>query len=495
MQIIIFTIAILAIFFIWARSKIGRKLSGNEFDIIIIGAGSGGLNAASFMNKAGFKTLLIDKSDRNIGGDCLNFGCVPSKALIHVARMIKNGRDVERFGLKTDGTVDIGRVVAYIKEKQDTIREDENFQALSKKGITVKLGLAKFISSNTVILDGQEYKARKIIIATGSRPKELDIPGIKDVPNIFTNETIFDINFLPKKMVVIGGGPIGMELGQAFKYLGSDVSVVVKGDSILNKEDPEVSRFIFEKLSKDGIRFYLNSQPEKIADGNKIVIKVGADKEVSLEFDALLVAVGRFLNTEGLDLEKAGVEMEGGKIKVDSYLRTTNKKVFLVGDIAGQHQFTHAAELHAKLVLRNFFSPFKKKLETDKMSWVTYTDPEIATFGLNGKDLNKKQLKYLTIRKSFKNDDRAIVDESTEGMLKLFISSDKKILGGTMAAKNAGEMIQELILANSAGLKINTLFNKIYPYPVASRINRKAVSEHMAGQLTPFVKKLLRILY
>ena len=465
------------------------------FDIIIIGAGSGGLNVASFMNKAGFRTLLVDKSDRNIGGDCLNFGCVPSKALIHVARMIKNGKNIERFGLKTDGVVDIGKVTAYIKEKQDIIREDENFQALSGKGITVKLGSAKFVSSNAVVIDGQEYRARKIIIATGSRPRKLDIPGIKDASNIFTNETIFDINFLPKKMVVIGGGPVGIELGQAFRYLGSDVSVVVHDSSILNKEDPEVSRFIFEKLSKDGMRFYLDSRPEEIVDGNKIIIKDGADKEVSLEFDALLVAVGRSLNTEGLDLEKAGVEIDSGKIKVDSYLKTINKNIYLVGDIAGQHQFTHAAELHAKLVLNNFFSPLKKRLKTDKMSWVTYTDPEIATFGLSEKDLNKKRLKYFTIRKSFKNDDRAIIDESTDGMLKLFLSSDKKILGGTMVAKNAGEMIQELILVNNAGLKINALFDKIYPYPVASRINRKAVSEHMAGQLTPFVKKLLRILY
>ncbi|QQG46322.1 MAG: FAD-dependent oxidoreductase [Candidatus Niyogibacteria bacterium] len=472
-----------------------REFINKTFDIIVIGAGSGGLNVASFMNKAGFKTLLIDKSDRNIGGDCLNFGCVPSKALIHVARIIKNGKGVERFGLKTNGAVDIGKVTAYIKEKQGIIREDENFRALSKKGITVKLGLAKFISSNAVVLGGEEYEARKIIIATGSRPKQLDIPGVKDASNIFTNETIFDINFFPKKMVVIGSGPIGMELGQAFKYLGSDVSVVVRGDSILNKEDPEVSDFIFKQLSEDGMRFYMNSRPEKIVDRNKIVIKDGTGKEISLEFDALLVAMGRSLNTEGLNLEKAGVEMDNGKIKVDSYLKTTNKNIYLVGDVAGQHQFTHAAELHAKLVLKNFFSPFKKRLETDKMSWVTYTDPEIATFGLSEKDLDKKRIKYSTIRKSFKNDDRAIVDESTDGMLKLFLSSDKKILGGTMAAKNAGEMVQELILANSAGLKINALFDKIYPYPVASRINRKAASEHMAGRLTPFVKKLLKILY
>lgn len=465
----------------------------NNFDIIVIGAGSGGLNIAGFMNRAGFKVLLIDKSDKHIGGDCLNFGCVPSKALIHTARTVVGAKKAGQFGISSSGAADMRKIKEYIKAKQDIIRTHENAEYFRSIGMTVALGAAKFVSKNTVEVDDKQYSAKKIVIATGSRPRQMNIAGIENIP-LYTNETIFDIDFLPKKLLVVGGGPIGIEIGQAFNYLGSKVTVLQKEGMILPKEEGDIANMLLERLKEEGIEFHFNSTVKSIG-GNKLFAESnGENKHIS--FDAVFVAVGRKLNVEGLDLEAAGIEMsEGGeKIKVDDYLRTTNKRVYLCGDIAGKHQFTHAAELHAGLILRNFFSPFKKKLNTDNLSWVTYTNPEIATFGLGEDKLKERNIAYKTLESTFEEDDRAIVDDFRSGKVKLFISNGK-LLGGSMIAPNAGELFQELILAQASGLAIKHIFNKIYPYPTASRINKKTISQHFSGKLTEFSKKLLHILF
>ncbi len=463
------------------------------FDIIVIGAGSGGLNIAGFMNRVGLKVLLVDKSDENIGGDCLNFGCVPSKALIHIARLVKNSHDAKKFGIEITGNVDMTKVRNYIKDKQSIIREHENAEYFRSIGMTVVLGSAKFVSKNEVEVGGVTYKSKKIVISTGSRPRQLSIKGSEKL-NIYTNEEIFDIEKLPKRLLVIGGGPIGLEIGQAFNYLGSHVSVLHRSDKLLPKEDIEIANIFTDNLKREGVEFYFNSEIKEILDNNEVLIN-NDGKEIKPLFDAIFVAIGRELNTEGLELEKAGIEMDGRKIKVDKYLRTTNKNVYLCGDIVGGHQFTHAAELHAGVILNNFFSPVKKKYSPDKLSWVTYTNPEIATFGLSENELNKKGTKYKTLNSDFKEDDRAIVDDFGEGKTKLFVSNKGTLLGGTMIAPNAGELFQELVLLNNSGLKISNIFNKIYPYPTATRINKRVVSQHFAEKLTAFNKKVLKFLF
>lgn len=332
------------------------------FDIIVIGAGAGGLNVASFMSKAEFKVLLIDKEEQAIGGDCLNFGCVPSKALIHVAREIYTARASSRFGLSVAGATDISKVTGYIKEKQEIIRQDENSEALGKKGITVKFGKAKFTGSNSINLNGEIYRAKKIVLATGSRPRKLEIPGIDRVRNVFTNEDIFNISFLPRHLVVIGNGPIGLELGQAFFYLGSEVTLISRHHGILDKEDPEISGALMKYLKELGMEFELNVEPIRFESEDLLILRDREGKEKPVKFDAALVAIGRELNTGGLDLEKAGVKLNGSRLKVDKYLRTTNKNILSVGDISGLHLFTHAAELHAALILKNFFLRLKNRL-------------------------------------------------------------------------------------------------------------------------------------
>lgn len=471
-----------------------KNMKTSRFDIIVIGAGAAGLNVASFMNKAGFSVLLIEKEERNIGGDCLNFGCVPSKALIHAAREVHSARQARGYGLEVTGDVSMRQVREQIERAQDAIRVHENATWLREQGITVEIGTATFTAKNTVAVGGKRFRGKKIILATGGKPRELDSPGINEAP-VYTNETIFDIQFLPKRLVIVGGGPIGVELGQAFHYLGSDVTIVDKSEQFLPKEDPEIAAVLAQKLKKDGIMCLPGSDVTAVEDGKTLVIERDGEVE-RLPFDALFVGIGRVVDITPLNPRAAGIKCdERGRPVIDEYLRTTNKNVLAVGDVVGGLQFTHATELHAGLVIRNFFAPFKKKLDTDHFAWVTFTDPEVATFGLSEAALKKRRIPFRTVRQSFAEDDRAIIDQYRDGLLKLFVSPSGKILGGSMVAPGAGELVHELILAMSAGLSAEEVFNTVYPYPTAARINKRAISGIMSERLTPLSKKILRWLY
>ena len=472
------------------------------YDLIVIGAGSGGLNMASFMNSIGLKVLLIDRSDEHIGGDCLNTGCVPSKALIHIARMHKSAQKIAEFGLRLDGSIDLGKVMAHVREAQDIFREHESAAYFRSKGMTVVLGEASFVSGDSVKVGTEVYRGKKIVIATGSRPRLLTIPGTDEVEKngrLYTNENIFTLDTLPRKLLVVGAGPIGIELGQAFAYLGSEVTIVSNDSLILPREDSVLSAILFERLCKDGVKFHFNKNTLRFEKGSLIVLEdATSHEEISLTFDAVLVSIGRELNIESLALDKAGIALdERGQIKVDAYLRTTNKNILVCGDVAGKHQFTHAAELHAGVIIKNMLTPFfKKKLSSDAFSWVTYTTPELATYGVSQADLKKRNVPFQVIESSFREDDRAITDDARYGYTKMFVhTKTKQILGGTMVAPNAGELIQELILATASGLTTGAIFNKVYPYPTASRINKRVVANNERGRLTPFVKRLLRFLY
>ncbi|RME30916.1 NAD(P)/FAD-dependent oxidoreductase [Candidatus Woesearchaeota archaeon] len=463
-------------------------------DIIVIGAGSGGLNIAGFMNRAGFNVLLIDKNDTAIGGDCLNFGCVPSKALIHVARLARDAQAAERFGITAQGRIDFRKVRAYITEKQNRIRQHENAAWFRAQGMDVVLGTAQFSGRQRVTVDGKEFQAKRIILATGSRPRPLTVPGIEQV-RVETNETIFGLEELPRRLLVVGGGPIGIELGQAFRHLGSEVTIIVRGKKFLPKESAEIAGVLRTQLEKEGVRCLFESEVEAFTGKHQAVVVSRGSRE-TVTFDVVLASIGRVLNTEGLALERAGIAVDSrGKIVVDSYLRTTNKNVFVCGDIAGAYQFTHAAELHASIIIGNFFRPrpLWKKVSYDTLSWVTFTSPEIATWGLSEEQLRKRGTPYERLVFDFDEDDRAIIDEA-QGKLVLYIAKDR-VLGGSMVGEHAGELAQELILATSAGIPLKALFEKVYPYPTASRVNKRAISLQYAKKLTPFTKRILHWLY
>ncbi len=468
----------------------------NKFDVIVIGAGSGGLNIASFMNRVGLKVLLVDRSAEHIGGDCLNFGCIPSKALLHVARTVHQVKQAGAFGYTVTGQADWSAVRAYIKSKQDVIRAHESVEWFESKGITVALGTATFLSKNTIVVDGVEYQSKKIVLATGSRPRALTGHGIERVARVLNNENIFTMESLPQRLLVIGGGPIGIEVAQALSHLGSTVTVVDPGAQILGKEDAGIAKVVLERMELDGVRFLLGHTLKEFVTATEAQLTSKDGVDVTVSYDAVFVGVGRVPNTEGLDLKTAGIEVDAaGKIVVDEYLRTTNKNVFLCGDIAGNYQFTHAAEMHAAVILKNFFSLRKKKFVSDSISWVTYTTPEVATYGLQEAQLQKRNIAYQTLVTDMTEDDRAITDGYEYGLAKMFIAKDGQILGGTMVAPQAGELIQELVLAQTHNMSVQELFNKTYAYPVASRINKRMIANYVAKRLTPRVNTLLRFLY
>lgn len=465
----------------------------------MIGSGSGGLSVGLFMNQAGFRVLMISLSDLDIGGDCLNDGCVPSKALIHVAGIAHSARLAENFGLKVDGNIDIKKAIDYVYQRQEIIREHENASWLQAQGIEVALGEARFTGKNEVEVSGEKYTGKKIVIATGSKPRKLKLEGIEKV-TWYDNESIFETDNLPKRLLVIGGGPIGIEISQAMSRLGSKVIVVDKKETILEHDDNAVTNVLLRQLQKEGIDFLFNANIKRFAGPNSAEIELNDGGKMTVEFDAVFVAVGRELHLDSLGLQNANIKMADRKIVVNEYLQTTNSNVFVCGDVAGDLQFSHAAEFHARILLNNFFSPFNKKLDNDHMSWVTFTDPELATFGLNEKQLKERNIGYERLEQGFDDDDRAVTDSFLYAKSVLFISKKtffkkQKILGGTMVAPHAGELIQELILANAEGLSISALFNKIYPYPVASRINQKMILEYKSKGLTAFIKKLLHLAY
>lgn len=462
-----------------------------KYDIIVLGAGSAGLNIASFMNTLKLKVLLVEK--HLIGGDCLNYGCVPSKALISLAHTAAQARKAGQLGLQLEGTINMKKVAETIAARQEVIREHENPDYFRQKGIEVAIGSPRFVSGNSIVINSKECSARRIVIATGSRPFIPPIEGIDNV-NYFTNETIFANRELPGTLLVIGGGPIGIELAQAYRRLGANVTVVDMEKRILPKEDEDISHALTGVLRKEGIDIRTGVRVMKFPGTHSVIIKNREEREETLSFDRVLVAAGRRLNIEGLDLEKAGIDVNKNKIVVDNYLRTTNKRVYCCGDAAGDYLFTHWAEYQASIVIKNMLSPFKKTVNRSLIAWVTYTDPEVASFGLSPRQMEAKRISYETISIPVKEVDRAICEAIEDGMLKVHISRGR-ILGGTLMAKNAGEMVGELIGFMTLKIPFSRIYSRIYPYPTMARVHRKAVQKYLGEKLTPRVIGILNRMY
>ncbi|MBF8965513.1 FAD-dependent oxidoreductase [Pontibacter sp. FD36] len=481
-------------------SASAKEPAVTAYDIIVIGAGSGGLSVALPMHAFGLRVLLIDKTDEAIGGECLNDGCVPSKALIHAARVVQQAREAGRFGLKVQGEASMADVMQFIRERQNIIRKHENAAYFRKIGIDVALGTARFVGKDGVEVDGKHYRGRKIVIATGSRPRRLSIPGAEEV-NFLTNQSIFELQQLPENLLVIGGGPIGIEMAQAFRRLGSAVTVVHDQEMILDKEAGEISSVLYKRLQEEGIRFVLKAETLRFTDAHHLLLKNIEGLEETLAYDEVLLSIGRELNYEQLDLPRAGIETTGRGIVVNEYLQTSNKQVYVCGDVAGSLLFSHAAEQQATVLLHNFMSPFRKKLDNRHMSWVTFTDPEVATFGYSESQLKEKNIRYEKLSMDFTQDDRAVVEDYRYGKLVLYIEKsgilnwNPRLLGGSMIAPHAGEMFQELVLANTHGMGINAFFDKIYAYPTGSTVNKRIVMAKKQQQLTPWIKKILKLLY
>jgi pyruvate/2-oxoglutarate dehydrogenase complex dihydrolipoamide dehydrogenase (E3) component len=455
-------------------------------DIIVIGAGSGGLTCAMFMKRAGFSVLLIDKTADSFGGDCLNHGCVPSKSLLHAAHRVHTAGVSPFMRGGTVGEINMPAVMDYVRQRQDIIRAHENPDYFNSLGIDIAIGSAEFSGRHQVSVSDETYSGKRIVIATGSSPKRVPVPGLETVPH-YDNENIFSISQLPKEFVFIGGGPIAVELGQAFSRLGSQVTIVQAGPRILEKEDEDVSAVMQTLLEREGVTIITKSRLKAIKNGVAVL-----DTSQQIPVDAVFLAVGRTPNTAGLQLDIAGVKTDAfGKITLDKSLRTSNKAVSVVGDAAGKHMFTHAAEMQAQTVLRSFFSPLKPRYKDAAMAWTTFSDPEISSFGRSKQQLNDERTNFKEITVSLTDDDRAITMDSTDGFLKLFVSPKGTILGGTMIGMRAGEVASEVLLMMHANIRLPKVLDKLYPYPVASRVIQNAARQFSGNRLESPINKLL----
>lgn len=478
-----------------------------HYELGVIGAGSAGLYIAIAAHKLGLKVLLLCKTAPEVGGECLNTGCIPSKALIYVSKLAQAHQEATAFGYSSSGSTDWQAVKAYIAQKQQVIRSHESVEYLQHMGIDVQLGEAHFGGRQKVEVQGEQFTAKNWVIATGSAPKRLterDYPELADIvlPQ-FTHEELFSLPELPKRLLVVGAGPIGTEMAQALHRLGVHVTVVSR-ERLLQHDPKELTTPLTELLQKEGIIFHLKHKIIRFRSANEVELEsLENGRQQLVHFDAVLAAIGRTLDYSTLQLDSAQVKLRQGKIQHNAFLQTTNENIFVAGDAAGGLYFSHAAELHGSIILQNLFSPVKKKLNYDTFSWVTFCSPELATWGLNEQQLRERKVSYRRVFYDFTATDRAVTDNYPKGLLVLYLSHTRlpylnsKVLGGSMLAPNAGELAQEWIGLNQQGATTSKIFNKLYPYPVSSRVNKEVLTELFLEQIKDksFIKKALSWVY
>ena len=462
------------------------------YDLAIIGAGSGGLSVAAAAAQFGQRVVLFEKG--KMGGDCLNYGCIPSKALIAAAKRAYAMRTAGIYGIKSiEPQVDFKKVHAYVQSVIAAIEPNDSVERFEKLGVKVVLAAARFRDAMSVEADGQVFTARRFVIATGSRPAVPPIPGLETV-SYLTNETVFENKMLPKHLIIIGGGPAGIELAQAHRRLGSDVTVIEALD-LLGKEDPELANIVLESLRGDGVKILAPSAIKRVAK-SKAGIAVELDGQATIEGSHLLVAAGRVANVEGLNLEAAGVACSAKGVNVDKGLRSSRKHIYAIGDAAGGLQFTHVANYHAGLVIRNALFRLPVRNRTDFIPHVTFTDPELAHAGLTEAEALKQFGSGIkVVRWPFHDNDRAQAEGKTAGLIKAVIGKRGKILGVGIVGVEAGELIQPWVLAMTEGLKIRSLASMVAPYPTLGEINRRVAVNYFSEFATnPWLRRVIGLL-
>ena len=462
------------------------------YDIAIIGAGSAGLSIAAAAAQFGEKVVLFEKA--KMGGDCLNVGCVPSKALIAAAKYAQAQRSSAPFGIAAvEPKVDYAKVMNYVQSVISKIAPNDSVARFEGLGVKVVQAAAKFVSPQMIEANGETFKARRFVIATGSRAGLPPIPGLKDVPYL-TNETLFDNRVLPTHLIVIGGGPIGLEMAQAHRRLGAKVTVL-EAFKALAKDDAELSAITLSALRNEGIDLRENvgiKSANKTKSGITIILNTGE----AIVGSHILVAAGRLPNIEGLNLEAAGIAYDRRGIKVDQGLRTTNRRVYAAGDCAGGLQFTHVAGYHAGLIIRNALFRLPVRNRTDIIPWVTYTDPELANVGLREIEARKQFGDYVNVlRWNFSENDRAQAEGKTDGLIKIILGKGGVILGAGIAGPQAGELIAPFILAVTKKIKISAIANLVLPYPTLSEVGKRAAITNYAGLAKkPMMRRILGLL-
>jgi pyruvate/2-oxoglutarate dehydrogenase complex dihydrolipoamide dehydrogenase (E3) component len=454
-----------------------------ECDICVIGAGSGGLSVAAGASQMGASTVLIERA--KMGGDCLNYGCVPSKALIAAAHAAEAVRRAPQFGVNAPPpTIDFNRVHDHVHGVIAAIAPHDSVERFEGFGVTVILDSARFTGPREVEAGGRLIRARRFVIATGSSPATPPVPGLDTVPYL-TNETIFDLRQAPGHLVVIGGGPIGVELAQAHRRLGAEVSVL-EMFTVLGRDDPELAEIVRRQLRQDGVELHEGIRIAGIEGqaGNIRVTLDGDDGQSVIEGTHLLVAAGRKPNLDGLGLDLAGIEFTPKGVTVDARLRTTNRRVFAIGDIAGPFQFTHMAGYHAGIVIRNALFRLPAKVDHSAVPWTTYTDPELAWVGRSEADARAKFGDNIRVlRFPFDDNDRAVAERNTEGMVKVITTAKGIVVGAGIVGPHAGELIQSWILPIARAMHIKHVAGLILPYPTLGEANKRAAGAFFTPSL------------
>jgi pyruvate/2-oxoglutarate dehydrogenase complex dihydrolipoamide dehydrogenase (E3) component len=465
-----------------------------SYNLVVIGAGAGGLVSAAGAAGVGARVALIES--HLLGGDCLTVGCVPSKALLRCAKAAAAVSNAAEFGVNISGevSVDFGFVMDRMRRLRASVAPVDSAKRYAEKlGVDVFIGKGCFTAKNTIEVNGQTLNFTKAVVATGGTAAVPNIPGLKNGPYL-TNATIFNMTELPAHLGVIGAGPIGIELAQAFQRFGSQVTVFSRSDKILPKEDPDAAKIVENALRRDGVTFAYNVNYKGVEsrDGKAPVTMVIEDDqgERTLEFDALLVATGRKPTVKGLGLEDAGIEYdERMGVKVNDQMLTTNPNVYAVGDVASKYQFTHMSDFGARLVIRNALFFGRDRFSNLLIPWATYTEPEVAHVGLYEKDLKERNIAFATFTREFSEVDRGIVDGETEGFVKIHVKKGTdQIVGATIVGSHAGDMISEITVAIQSGMGLGKLANVIHPYPTAAEAIRQCGDAYNRSRLTPTVK-------
>lgn len=465
-----------------------------RYHLVAIGGGTAGLVSAAGAAGLGARSALIER--HLMGGDCLNVGCVPSKGVIRAARAWHEARTAgERFGapaVAPGSHGDFGAVMERMRRLRAGISKHDSAQRFTSLGVDVFLGNGRFVSPEEIEVAGKRLRFRRAVIATGGRAAVPPVPGLAEA-GYLTNETLFNLTDLPRRLVVIGGGPIGCEMAQAFARFGSRVTHLVREAHVLPREDADAAAIVQDAMKRDGVcfEFGVSLQEVRRQDGASVVAFERGGQRHEVPADEILVAIGRSPNVEGLGLDEAGVRYGKQGVEVDDHLRTTNPRIYACGDVASRYQFTHTADAQARIVIQNALFFGRSKASSLTIPWCTFTTPEVAHVGMYEKDAREKGIEVDTLTVELSTVDRAILDDADEGFLRVHLEKGKdRILGATLVAEHAGDMIGELCLAITQGIGLGKIAGVIHPYPTQGEVVKKAADQWRRGKLTPGVKRL-----
>ncbi len=468
------------------------------YNLVVIGAGSGGLMIAAGAIGLGAKVALIER--RKMGGDCLNYGCVPSKSLIRSAKAMAQAQK-SKHGIGASNPAHPWQDVSnYVQSVIDTIAPHDSVERFQSLGVDVFIGEGRVTSPHTVEVhkpDGRKetVRGKALAVCTGSDPFVPPIPGLKDV-GFQTNETIFTMPEQPKRLAVIGGGPIGSELGQSFARLGSTVSLIEGSPRILSREDADTAAVVATSMKADGMTLHTNSklmQVDRSPTGKVLHLQLASGEETQVEVDDILVATGRRPSTAKIGLEEVGIKRDHGRIVVNERMQTNRRSVYACGDATGPFPFTHTANQQARVIIQNALLPFKTKMRYDTIPWCTFTDPELARVGLSEAEAKQRGIPYRVFTFPFAEVDRAICEDALEGFIKVLVPPKKDtILGVAIVGAHAGELIHEFVVAKAGGLRLGQIASTIHIYPTLAEINRRIADKVRSSRFTPTVAKVFK---